>query len=111
MALEEEATLARFQAAAPRQRVLHLAARTMECDVALALAARGYLEAFVESPEAVRVPGGADAVFRSLTLTTVYAFEPPQAPPPGGVVPLPPAAALLPVGLGALALARRRRRA
>ncbi len=33
-------------------------------DVALALAARGYLEAFVESPEAVRVPGGADAVFR-----------------------------------------------
>jgi outer membrane protein assembly factor BamA len=32
-------------------------------DVALALAQRGYLEAFVE-PEAVRVPGGADAVFR-----------------------------------------------
>ncbi len=33
-------------------------------DVALELAARGYLEALVEPPEAVRVPGGADAVFR-----------------------------------------------
>ena len=33
-------------------------------DVALALAAEGYLEALVEPPEAVRVPGGADAVFR-----------------------------------------------
>ena len=33
-------------------------------DVALALAARGYLEALVDPPEAVRVPGGADAVFR-----------------------------------------------
>jgi outer membrane protein insertion porin family len=33
-------------------------------DLALDLAARGYLEAFVESPEAVPVPGGADALFR-----------------------------------------------
>ena len=33
-------------------------------DLALALVARGYLEALVEPPEAVRVPGGADAVFR-----------------------------------------------
>ncbi len=32
-------------------------------DIALALARRGHLEALVE-PEAVRVPGGADAVFR-----------------------------------------------
>jgi outer membrane protein assembly complex protein YaeT len=33
-------------------------------DVALELAARGYLEALVEPPAALRVPGGADAVFR-----------------------------------------------
>jgi outer membrane protein assembly complex protein YaeT len=33
-------------------------------DVALALAERGYLEAFVEPPEVIRVPGGADVVFR-----------------------------------------------
>jgi outer membrane protein insertion porin family len=33
-------------------------------DVALELAARGYLEALVAPPVALRVPGGADAVFR-----------------------------------------------
>jgi outer membrane protein assembly factor BamA len=33
-------------------------------DVALALVARGYLEALVEPPQAIRRPGGADAVFR-----------------------------------------------
>lgn len=33
-------------------------------DLALALVRRGYVEAFVEPPRPVRVPGGADAVFR-----------------------------------------------
>jgi outer membrane protein assembly complex protein YaeT len=33
-------------------------------DVALALAERGYLEAFVEPPDVIRVPGGADVLFR-----------------------------------------------
>lgn len=58
-----------------------------------------------------REVGEADFVYTLTMLVETFALaEPQQAPPDPGVIPLPPAAPLLALGLGCLALLRRRPR-